>query len=527
MNLDQLSVVLRQRNPWEAIDLGFALTRQWWRPAFAAWLCVFIPVALAAAALLPPGWAMLAVWWLKPALERVPLHVFAGAVFGAPPALRETLRGIFSYARGGLLTTLLPPLRFLRWARSFDLPIWQLEGARGRVFRMRVRQLHRRSWSYAFALTFVCLLFEIVVLVSLVGLYDLLLPAAGQDSFDAFTLVRWGKTAWQYYLLAGLYFTSVALIEPAYVGAGFALYLARRTQLEGWDLEVQLRRIAERAQARQSAAHLPAAATVFAALVGAVAVALLTFSPARAAADDAAPAQSATTAPATTTDAPIGSPGAPAPIVYRHGKATTEVKRVLALPEFGQYETRTVLEPLNKPAREPQKTAPNLKGLAAFVQAIGQILRVLAWALLAVLLALALYWVLRRLEWIRTESGAPWTPPSTLFGLDVRPESLPDDVASAASQLARAGDLVGALSLLYRGALITLMHRDHIELASGDTEADCLDKTHGKVGQPAQAYLTRLLLAWQGIAYAHRDIPGSEVEALAAAWPGHFRRAPA
>ena len=134
----------------------------------------------------------------------------------------------------------------------------------------------------------------------------------------------------------------------------------------------------------------------------------------------------------------------------------------------------------------------------------------------------ALYWVLRRLNWLRPEPRTAWTPPPTLFGLDVRPESLPADVAGAALQLAAKGDLAGALSLLYRGSLVTLMHRDQIELASGDTESDCLTKTHQRVAEPAHAYLVRLLLAWQGAAYAHRTVPPAEVQQLAAEWPGFF-----
>src|SRR5690606_28081180 len=44
-----------------------------------------------------------------------------------------------------------------------------------------------------------------------------------------------------------LVFAGVWLVlEPFYVAAGFALYLNRRTLLEGWDIEVALRRIATR-----------------------------------------------------------------------------------------------------------------------------------------------------------------------------------------------------------------------------------------------------------------------------------------
>ncbi|HTS51869.1 MAG TPA: DUF4129 domain-containing protein, partial [Burkholderiales bacterium] len=116
---------------------------------------------------------------------------------------------------------------------------------------------------------------------------------------------------------------------------------------------------------------------------------------------------------------------------------------------------------------------------------------------------------------------------STLFGLDVRPESLPQDVAAAAARLARSGDVVGALSLLYRGALVALLHRDQIELANGDTEVDCLTKTRERVAARTYAYLTRLLVVWQAAAYAHRMPPLPEVEQLASEWPGVFGAEPA
>ncbi len=96
-------------------------------------------------------------------------------------------------------------------------------------------------------------------------------------------------------------------------------------------------------------------------------------------------------------------------------------------------------------------------------------------------------------------------------------------MAAAAAQLARSGNLVAALSLLYRGALVTLLHRDQIEFAGGDTEVDCLIKTRDRVAAPTYAYLSRLLSVWQAAAYAHRMPPQPEVEQLASEWPAFFR----
>jgi hypothetical protein len=42
--------------------------------------------------------------------------------------------------------------------------------------------------------------------------------------------------------LAVAYATAVMFLEPFYVGAGFAMYLNRRAELEAWDIEQEFRR---------------------------------------------------------------------------------------------------------------------------------------------------------------------------------------------------------------------------------------------------------------------------------------------
>ena len=52
-------------------------------------------------------------------------------------------------------------------------------------------------------------------------------------------------------LVAGnaLAWMATTVIEPFYIGAGFGLYLDRRTQIEGWDIEIAFRRMRRRLQA--------------------------------------------------------------------------------------------------------------------------------------------------------------------------------------------------------------------------------------------------------------------------------------
>ena len=42
-------------------------------------------------------------------------------------------------------------------------------------------------------------------------------------------------------LAASAYAIAVGLLEPFYVGAGFAMYLNRRVELEAWDIEQEFR----------------------------------------------------------------------------------------------------------------------------------------------------------------------------------------------------------------------------------------------------------------------------------------------
>jgi len=245
-----LSVALRRRSPWEATDLGLAMLQRWWRPVYAAHALVVAPVALVLVAL---GWAfdavwaaMLVFWWLEPLYDRVVLHVLSRAVFGEMVSPRSALAAWRDWTRG-----LIPALTLDRFdmARSFNLPVRQLEGSRGREARERRRLLGRRARGQAVWLTVVWIHFEGALLWSAGAMAGLLLPAGlerapgGEDPFLSgfLDLLKMASVP-----DALIYAAVILFLEPFYVAAGFGLYLNRRTLLEGWDIEVALRRIAER-----------------------------------------------------------------------------------------------------------------------------------------------------------------------------------------------------------------------------------------------------------------------------------------
>lgn len=478
MQLERLSVELRPRGGWEALDLGFQMARTWWRPVWGVWLAVYLPLAAALHAVFQDKlWAaVLILWWLKPLLDRFVLHVVSRAVFGAPPRVAEALAAWRDILTPGALMG----LTFFRidLARSFMLPVWQLERQTGRAASARRAALGKRTRYYAVWLTVICAHFEAVALVSLGLAVDLLAPGGADTGFELAELFRGGAGARWDWFDSLCYVVAVSAIEPLYVCAGFALYLNRRAVLEAWDIELALRRLDERLRAAVAAA------------VAAVAIGL-------------------------------GALLAPPPALAAEKSAKEEIRAVLKAPEFQEYREGKVwrYRGETKDRKRDDLDAGFWSNLGLFLAEIWQ---ALAWIAVG-LAVVGLFLVLRR--WVplwMERRPEPYRAPDALFGLSVAPESLPDDVAGAAAALVREGRLREALSLLYRGALSVLVHRDHVPLAEGHTEGDCVHAARKALAPAAGDYFARLVQSWTAAAYAGRLPDARGAEALCREWAPHF-----
>jgi hypothetical protein len=98
--------------------------------------------------------------------------------------------------------------------------------------------------------------------------------------------------------------------------------------------------------------------------------------------------------------------------------------------------------------------------------------------------------------------------------LDVRPESLPDDVGAAAWALWQAGRVPEAMSLLYRGALSRLIHKYRVPITSSATEGECLDLARARLEPPTLRYVTQVVRAWEASIYGGRALSAAMGEAL-------------
>jgi hypothetical protein len=483
VQLDKLAIALRPRSAWESVDLGVGMLREWWRPLYASFAAVYLPVAAAcfwaAWSLGQPWVALVLLWWLKPLFDRVALHVASRAVFGEVLGVRTTLAQAREWLGTGLLGALL--LGRIDTARSFHLPVKQLEGQRWRAARARRALLGRRTHGYAVWLTLACLHFELVFVWSFDMLWDLALPAKAQEGMRLWEAMFADAAFAEVFSFAdyAAYAAAVFVIEPLYVAAGFALYLNRRTLLEGWDLEVALRRIG---------ARRGAAVAAMACLAAALALLL-----------PAAPAEAQTAAK----------------------DPKREIAEVLKAPEFPhQRQTKAWRRgSTDRPERGP---GYDFTWLRAIGYAFARFSEVALWIAAAALVALAAWWAVRLMPRAPPAPKDPYQPPPSLFGMALAPESLPADLAGAVRAQLAAERMREALALLYRGTLSALVHGRGIELKASDTEGEALARVRAQAEAATAQYFGELVLHWQRAAYARSLPAAADVERLLAAYAERF-----
>jgi hypothetical protein len=240
MQVDAIAVELRPRPMWEAADLGVRLLQANARSVWLSCGPVFAAVLLLALATaeIAPWLPSLLVFWLKPWLDRSLLFVLSRAVFGQSTRFADLWSAQRTVWWGALPSTLL----WRRWSpwRSFTQPIYQLEGQRGSARKQRRAQLLRGQRGAAGGMHFA---FANVEAVFTFGLLALALLFAPEDlRGDIFTWLLRDDEIAATLCLASAYGLAVAVLEPFYVAAGFAMYLNRRVQLEAWDIEQEFRR---------------------------------------------------------------------------------------------------------------------------------------------------------------------------------------------------------------------------------------------------------------------------------------------
>jgi succinate dehydrogenase hydrophobic anchor subunit len=303
---------------------------------------------------------------------------------------------------------------------------------------------------------------------------------------------------------------------PIYVACGFTLYLNRRTALEAWDIELVFRQLRQRLTGVAYAVLLSVA---------------LLFMPV---ADNAMAASEA--APVATD--PNG-PDAPRllkqPLTSEQSQES--ITQLLDQPPFEHRETVTRWrfgEASEEPSAEDAKSLDEwMKKLADLAQlwksvdGVALFFEVLLWTILFSLLA----WLLWRYrDWLNAFAGRLRMPqvrryqaPEQLFGLEVAPQSLPNDIAGEVERLWDEQPRA-ALSLLYRALLSRLLHEQQLALKSSDTEGEVLQQVHALQQAELSQFSQTLTRHWQNLAYGHQQPPAALKDELCTGWRQLFER---
>ncbi len=467
MRLDEVTAEIRPRGDWEAVDLGFAMVRRdFWRCFTLWWLAMGAPVAAACVLLWNhPFWLCVVFWWLKPAGSRMVLFEISRRLFGEQPPWKAVWRELSRVWTRRFFHRFVVA-RFSPWL-SLTMPIEELEGLRGAAYRQRCRLLVRRGESPIMWIYLVSQVGALWFGIAILGLVMMMIPE-GQDGAWRLALEMWdpltlptmprlvGRVAVACTMLA------LMLADLFATGAGFGLYLNNRTWLEGWDVELAFRRMAQR---------LGKAALILVCLFV------------------------------------LGG---------KAGAQESPTERIQQVKANNDFIVHTVIE--HVPA---EKKSVDLGLTGELIQLLMQVVGIAAVVCLVGFIVYAI-WKNRHVFLLgkgTRKAAVEAASARVVMGMAVTPESLPVDVPTAAWALWQQGRKQEALGLLYRGAISRVMEAGRVEIQESDTEGDCLRRVEDAGDAACSGYFKGITHAWMRMAYAGMDPPDAEVEALCKQWP--------
>jgi hypothetical protein len=403
--------------------------------------------------------------------------------------------------------------------RGLYQAIWQLEGARGAVAAERRRVIGgNKTAKSAFWFGTMCAHFEIILQFGLIAFIGIFL--SHENAINPFGyLFGEGKSVSPLLMIVtfACYAFAGGVVGPIYIACCFTLYLNRRATLEAWDIEIMLRQIAP-PSAQKPAVVMPAA------LLAPLILAFALLQPAPVDAADAAPAQPGCSVPeriANQLDKQAKSRGPDQDT--EQAKLRREVTDLFASDDLRGYICKELWQPKKQSKKEPPKPRssdplPDLTVAAGVIKVI----------LIAAAISLVAWLLYRYRDKFPALARIQLPKKATeIRGLDIRPETLPDDVTAEVRKLWEQGQRRAALALLYRATLSRLVHEDELLVTYGATEGDCLrlaGRAHAEHRlSEARFSITRVVTGlWLNAAYGGRWPATDDVFASCTQWQQQF-----
>jgi hypothetical protein len=485
MDLETITVNIRPRTPWEAIDIGFILARRCYWKLWLLWILASIPslILLTGLSLLLPGstpkWALLLFWFFKPIYEPSLLFWISRDLFGSQNSIRNSITEVRQKLSFKRIRTIL----FYRFSpfRSFSLPVLLLEELGKKEGKNR-RTLLRDGYETSAILTVVGFCIETILTLSLMSvLYWLISEELRWVDLGDFIFLP------DNWLLLLSYVVSSSIFAPFYICSGFMMYISRRVELEAWDIEIGFKRVQQRLLKKKNGFSRTASALF---LLCSISLACLP------------------------------DKGWSAPLDPETARDT--ITTVLEQKEFGETVTKQRWVQKEKYSPDSDSTWGDFwqnifDSLEEFFDELAPLLakygEFLLWCCAGIIIAFLLLKYSSLRHWLGStfrSTGHSYTPPEIMFGMDLRPESLPDDIGRVSIELLTQGKKREAISLLYRGTLSKLVNSYDLEIHSSFTENECCGEVQNNRPKPEAAFFSSLTSLWVFTAYGHRD-PNTEV----------------
>lgn len=363
--------------------------------------------------------------------------------------------------------------RFSPWL-PVTMAVEDLEGLRGKSYHQRCSQVVRRGEGVVMWLYFISDVCAAWLGLGILGLLMMLIPE-GQDSAWQLALEAWDPDSpWDLPELITrtvvvCVMIGISLTDVFVTGGGFGVYINNRTWIEGWDVELAFKRLAQRLSK--------------VALIG---FAFLIIGP------------------------------------FAHAEESRMPREVIQEVKADEaFKVHTVTD------RVPKSSSVSWVPLD-WVGAMMQLFAVSA----VVLLVGVLGWILWKNRHLFSMGKIGLTEPSlkptarVVMGMEVAADTLPADVPSAAWALWLEGRHQEALGLLYRGAISKVIELGRVEIQESDTEGDCLRRVEQAGDAVHPDYFRGITSVWIQLAYAGVSPVDARVESLCRDWPfGEGRKA--
>jgi len=286
-------------------------------------------------------------------------------------------------------------------------------------------------------------------------------------------------------------------IAPLYVSAGFLLYINRRMRLEAWDIEHQFEDLkAHHSPHNLASALLPTTMVSALLLAGALSI---------------APINSVRADTSTNENLSVNS-------------VRNSVDNILESKDFGYSEvvTKRRLKPKDGDDKDEEDFDFDESTVEKILNNFQNISRLLIYLIAGVAIALLLWGVFKFMP--ESWQLARRRPALDLLDVEHHPltRSLPDDIASAAREALTAGNQREAVSLLYRGALRTVMRRHKLEIPRSATEGECRTHVLHCKQEEQSKHFSRVVNEWTAIAYASEQPSVDSTQALINYWVNAF-----